>query len=98
METNHSCLIRICRSQRCPVCRSRSADYFKIYLAFDEPDQSENPTPSVEGANEVNNNNVSPRNSNDYDTLVYEAALYRDEIEYLNNRIELLTIYFTDTD
>lgn len=98
MGTNYSCIIQICRSRQCPVCRSRSADYFKIYFAFDEPDQSENPTASVEGANEVNNNNVSRNSSNDYDTLVYEAALYRDEIEYLNNRIELLTILFTDSD
>ncbi|KAH8418979.1 hypothetical protein KR222_010974, partial [Zaprionus bogoriensis] len=81
-------------SSQCPICRSRDSQYFQIYLDFDEfaPSVSNRSSHRQrererEQQAEANNN----ANSSEYENLLYEAALYRDEIDYLNNRIKHLT-------
>ncbi|KAM8719090.1 hypothetical protein ACLKA7_011751 [Drosophila subpalustris] len=66
-------------SEQCPICRSTSAEYMPIYLNFEELGQCQNPT-------------QSHSQSSEYENMLYEAALYRDEIKYLNNRINELTL------
>ncbi|XP_034490805.1 E3 ubiquitin-protein ligase RNF185-like [Drosophila innubila] len=66
-------------SEQCPICRSTSAEYIPIYLNFEDPVQCQNLT---QGQSQ----------SSEFENMLYEAALYRDEIKYLNERINKLTL------
>ncbi|XP_017850068.1 E3 ubiquitin-protein ligase RNF133-like [Drosophila busckii] len=62
------------QSPLCPICRKEAANFFQIYLSFEElSDSSKTLLPSVE-----------------FENLLYERQLFRDEIKYLNNRIDEL--------
>lgn len=62
-------------------------------MAFDENDQSD---PEPRGGQENEENNNDSGDAHDLQNLIVEAELYRDEIEYLNNRIKFLTTILTE--
>ncbi|KAL7745617.1 hypothetical protein ACLKA6_009839 [Drosophila palustris] len=75
-----TCLLRWWEeSKKCPVCRSTSADYFQIFLDFEE---------TVSCQKQSLGNEVA--GASEHENLLYEAELYRNEIEYLNARIRHL--------
>ncbi|XP_034490806.1 ERAD-associated E3 ubiquitin-protein ligase HRD1A-like [Drosophila innubila] len=72
-------------SKQCPICRSTNADYFQIYLDFEET------TPSSQNQSRSHENVTGIGGcANQHENLLYEAELYRKEIEYLNARIRHL--------
>ncbi|KAH8294519.1 hypothetical protein KR044_005386, partial [Drosophila immigrans] len=68
-------------SNQCPTCRSSSSTFFPIYLNFEELDQSAQSPESP-----------SQSQSIEYENMLYESALYRDEIKYLNGIIQGLRL------
>ncbi|ALC48606.1 CG4325 [Drosophila busckii] len=81
-----SCLQRwFEEARKCPICRCRDADYFQIYLNFDE---------SAESHREASSSSSSHAPINDFENMLYEERLYREEINYLNSCIENLSLLY----
>ncbi|EDX16422.1 E3 ubiquitin-protein ligase RNF149 [Drosophila simulans] len=95
------------QSRTCPICRSQDAAYFQLYLDFEElPEGASGQGGSwgrhnrSQGHSSSNNNNSNDNSSSDdyigimreYENLLYETGVYREEIEYLNQRIGALTV------
>ncbi|XP_064547287.1 E3 ubiquitin-protein ligase RNF126 [Drosophila montana] len=91
-------------SDSCPICRSSGEDYFQLYLNFEELDQSQSQAQSQSQSHSPSSSSRSSGQSSspsdltsEYQNLLYESDLYRDEIEYLNARITSLTFCLCDS-
>ncbi|EDW62847.1 E3 ubiquitin-protein ligase RNF126 [Drosophila virilis] len=86
-------------SDSCPICRSSGEEYFQLYLNFEELELEQS---LAQTQSHSPGQSSSPSDlTSEYQNLLYESDLYRDEIEYLNARIRSLTIRlcdYTDSD
>ncbi|XP_030381593.1 probable E3 ubiquitin-protein ligase RHA1A [Scaptodrosophila lebanonensis] len=84
-------------TKRCPICRCSSSTYFKIFLDFEDKGSGADRQSSSTSSESSTSSLRRPRNTelaeppanvmSEYENLLYETGLYRDEIEYLNSRI-----------
>ncbi|XP_068159180.1 E3 ubiquitin-protein ligase RNF128 [Drosophila tropicalis] len=101
-------------STTCPICRRQVAQYFQLYLDFDDfssPDQSQGQTSAISPSDSSSNSNRNTTNNNssssacngnkpdeggsdganrEFENLLYETGIYREELDYLNQRISTL--------
>ncbi|EDV91785.1 E3 ubiquitin-protein ligase trul-1 [Drosophila grimshawi] len=75
-------------SNQCPICRSARREFHQIYLDFEDADEQSG---QASLAQEQTSSSSMIYGESEFGNLLYEAHLFRDEIEYLNTRIEQLT-------
>ncbi|EDW31074.1 GL15128 [Drosophila persimilis] len=84
-------------SRTCPICRSDDTVYLQLYLDFEEPPPSQNQSQGQSGSADSGIESVESGTEysgimREYENLLYETGVYREEIEYLNERIETLML------
>ncbi|KAH8259056.1 hypothetical protein KR038_006784 [Drosophila bunnanda] len=92
------------QSRTCPICRSEDAAYFQLYLSFEHDgagggvggsgrnQSQDNSTSSSSSSSSTASKDLNSGLKRKYETLLYEKDLYQQEIEYLNDRIDQLTL------
>ncbi|XP_034672057.1 protein goliath [Drosophila subobscura] len=78
-------------SSTCPICRSDESVFFQLYLDFEEPSTSPGQDQSQGQSGGTADSEYSGI-MREYENLLYETGVYREEIEYLNERMEAITL------
>ncbi|XP_023177704.1 E3 ubiquitin-protein ligase RNF128 [Drosophila hydei] len=85
-------------SNSCPVCRSSGQEFFQLYLSFEDSEQSHSQIQSrSQNQSQSQNSGAGQRNAQDdltqdFQNLLYESDLFREEIEFLNTQISFLMV------